>query len=186
MPLPLVSVVIPAYNHEPFIAEAIDSVARQDYPYLEIIVVDDGSQDATYKQAEQSLVRCGWPYRLVRQDNRGAHAALNYGISLAQGEYIAILNSDDRYHPQRISTLIRALQDSDSRFAFSQVFHIDDFGNPHPYHSHYRRLLFEAERLPSMSFALLLNNLAITTGNFIMHRSLYEEVGPFAPYVDLP
>lgn len=183
MPLPLVSVIIPAYNHELFIAEAIDSVTGQDYPHLEIVVVDDGSQDATYAQAEQSLARCGRPYRLVHQENRGAHAALNYGISLAQGEYIAILNSDDRYHPRRISTLIRDLQESGSRFAFSQVRHIDDGGNPHPYHPHYRRLLADAERFPSMSFALLLNNLTVTTGNFVMHRSLYEDVGPFAPYI---
>jgi len=183
MTFPLVSVVIPAYSHERYIGEAIRSVINQDYPYLEIIVVDDGSHDSTAEKAERALVDGTRSYRLIRQENMGAHAALNKGFSLAGGEFIAILNSDDRYHPQRISNMIKAMQDSERRFAFSQVQHIDEAGNLHPYHAYYQQLLTEAELYPSISFALLLNNLTVTTGNFMMHRSLYEEVGLFAPYI---
>jgi len=179
---PLISVIIPAYNHERYIGEALHSVLAQDYPDLEIIVVDDGSQDATADLAEDILKQGRRPYRLIRQANSGAHIALNTGISLAQGEYIAILNSDDRFYDQRLSKMLRELQGHGNRFSFSQVLHIDENGSPHPYHPHYLQLLAEARRFPTISFALLWNNLAITTGNFFFHRSLYEEVGPFAPY----
>lgn len=183
MSLPLVSVVIPAYNHEKYITEAINSVIYQDYPRLEIIVIDDGSQDNTYNKAESCLKNCQRPYKLEYQTNRGAPATLNYGCSIAQGDYIAILNSDDLFHPQRISIMIRILQEYGYRFAFSKVRHIDENGFLHPYQEYYHKLLTKAERFPSMSFALLLDNLAITTGNFVIEHNFFEEVGPFAPFV---
>lgn len=183
MTLPLVSVVIPAYNHEKYITEAIKSVIYQDYPRLEIIVIDDGSQDDTYIKAESCLKNCQRPYKLEHHTNRGAPATLNYGCSIAQGDYIAILNSDDRFHPQRISIMIRGLQEYGNRFAFSKVRHIDENGFLHPYQEYYHKLLTKAEGFPSLSFALLLENLAITTGNFLIKHNLLEEVGPFAPFI---
>lgn len=82
---------------------------------------------------------------------------------MASGEYVAILNSDDRYHPERLLKVFHKMRQNQSRFAFTQVSHIDEYGRPHPYHSHYLKLLAEIDLFPTVGFALLLNNLTITT-----------------------
>lgn len=180
---PLISVVVPAYNHAQYIAAAIESILTQDYPRVEIIVVDDGSTDRTAEAAEEILKQGGRPYQLIRQENTGAHAALNAGISLASGETIAILNSDDRYLPGRLSTFYNMLVDSGKRFAYSKVKHVDRAGFQHVYQYHYEGLIAQALQFPTVSFTLLRHNIAVTTGNFFFHRSLYDEVGGFAPFV---
>jgi glycosyltransferase involved in cell wall biosynthesis len=88
---PLVSVVIPAYNCAPFVTEAIESVLSQDYANKEVIVVNDGSTDAT----AEMVMRFGDRLRLIEQPNRGPAAARNRGVSEARGEYLAFLDGDD-------------------------------------------------------------------------------------------
>lgn len=97
---PLVSVVIPAYNCDRYITTAIDSVLAQTYQNVEIIVVDDGSSDST----PTILRQYGNRIRAVRQPNRGVAIARNHGISLAQGEWIAFLDADDAFLPNKLST----------------------------------------------------------------------------------
>lgn len=180
---PLISVVVPAYNHAAFIRQSLQSIIDQDYPNLEIILIDDGSIDNSAAVAENALQRGGRAYRLLRQENAGAPAALNRGIRLAKGEYIAILNDDDRYLPGRLTKLFGALTASSRRFAYSKVMHVDSIGFPHHYQPRYLHQIEEARHFPTPNFALLRNNLAVSTGNFFFHRSLFEEVGDFAPYV---
>ena len=88
---PSVSVVIPAYNAQRFLAEAIDSVLSQGHNRLEIIVVDDGSTDAT------ATVARGYPseVRLLQQENRGIGSARNAGVDAASGDLLAFLDADD-------------------------------------------------------------------------------------------
>lgn len=92
-----VSVIIPAYNHQDFLRIAIDSALNNTYGDIEVIVIDDGSTDDTRSVAENLE---GVIYH--RQINSGAHAAINKGIELSSGHYIAILNDDDLFHPQHI------------------------------------------------------------------------------------
>ncbi|HOK65953.1 MAG TPA: glycosyltransferase family 2 protein [Anaerohalosphaeraceae bacterium] len=101
-----ISVIIPAYNSEAFIRRAIDSVLAQTLPPQEIIIVDDGSTDGT-RQAVQS---CGGNIRYIRQDNQGASAARNAGILAASGEWIAFLDADDEWLPDRLALQVRLLQ----------------------------------------------------------------------------
>lgn len=89
--IPLVSVVIPAYNCERYLARAITSALNQDYPNLECIVIDDGSTDGT----AQIIESFGDRIRPIFQSNKGASAARNMGIAAAQGKYIAFLDADD-------------------------------------------------------------------------------------------
>ena len=102
MTLPLISVVIPAYNHERYIGAAIESVLEQSCPDLELIVVDDGSTDRT-GEVIQGYTDSRLHY--YHQENQDAYTTINRGISLARGRYIAILNSDDIYTPERLETL---------------------------------------------------------------------------------
>jgi hypothetical protein len=97
--LPLISIVIPAYNAEAFIAEAIDSVLAQDYLSYEIIVVDDGSTDNTPGILETYQNHL----RVIRQPNAGLGPARNAGITAARGELIAFLDADDRWLPEKLS-----------------------------------------------------------------------------------
>lgn len=99
----LVSVVIPVHNGERFLAEAIDSVAAQRYPHVEILVVDDGSTDGSAAIARRRPVR----YR--RQPNQGVAAARNTGIDVARGELIAFLDQDDVWLPHKLETQVAYL-----------------------------------------------------------------------------
>lgn len=101
----LVSVVIPAYNVGAHIAEAIDSVLVQDYPQMELIVVDDGSKDDTAE-----IVAARYPQvNLIRKTNGGAATARNVGITAAQGEFIAFLDADDIWLPGKLTAQIEHL-----------------------------------------------------------------------------
>jgi len=97
---PKVSVVMPAYNRAKEIGAAIDSVLAQTFEDIELIVVDDGSTDAT-----PEIVRAyGDRVRFFQQKNAGVGAARNAGVRLARGEYLASLDSDDVQFPFRLAT----------------------------------------------------------------------------------
>jgi glycosyltransferase involved in cell wall biosynthesis len=103
---PLVSVVIPAYNCADFIGDALDSVLDQGYPALEIIVVDDGSTDATC----DVVARRGSDVTLVRQANAGAAVARNTAMARSRGEYLAFLDADDLWLPGKLRIQVDHLE----------------------------------------------------------------------------
>lgn len=103
---PLVSVVIPAYNCAATIAEAVDSVLAQTYPAVEVIVVDDGSTDAT----PAALAAYGRRIRVVTQSNAGLAGARNAGLAAARGVYIALFDADDVCLPERIALQVEYLE----------------------------------------------------------------------------
>ena len=98
MSTPRFSVVIPAYNAETFIVRAIDSVLAQTWPAHEILVVDDGSTDAT----ADMVAKHGDRVRYLHQDNAGVSAARNAGARAATGDWLAFLDADDWYYPDRL------------------------------------------------------------------------------------
>ena len=105
---PLVTVLIPAYNAEATIKRAVDSVLAQTYRNIEIVIVDDGSRDATTEiiAAYDSVA-----IRLLRlARNRGESGAMNEGIAAAKGELIAFLDADDEWLPTKLAKQVRALQ----------------------------------------------------------------------------
>lgn len=104
----LISILMPAYNGEAYIQQAIESVIAQTYPNWELIVVDDGSTDSTANVvAEYEDPRIRYTY----QENHGQAAALNRGLDLAQGEYITTLDTDDWFTPDSLLDRIRFLED---------------------------------------------------------------------------
>lgn len=181
----LVSIVIPSYNHALYLAQCMDSALNQTYADVEVVVVDDGSTDAS---REWLLRYEGHPrVRVFLQENAGAHAAINRGVSLARGEYIAILNSDDVYMPNRVERLLQeARKRAGPALLFSTVQAIDENGQPHPADFGWNRMvadMFARWRSdPSRIDSLAFGNLAISTSNFFFRRDLWPLTGPFKSY----
>ncbi|TMI85021.1 MAG: glycosyltransferase family 2 protein [Bacillati bacterium ANGP1] len=107
VPAPLVSIIVPAFNAERFVARALRSALGQAYPNLEIIVVDDGSTDRT---AEIVRSFSDPRIRLVVQANRGQAAARNHGIRLSAGKYVTFLDADDAYLPAKVERQVAFLE----------------------------------------------------------------------------
>jgi glycosyltransferase involved in cell wall biosynthesis len=110
---PFVSVVIPTYNRLRQLSTALDSVLAQSYSNFEVIIVDDGSDDGTRQHIEKlvnSRSESDRPVRYVFQSNQGSAAARNRGIAEAGGEWIAFLDSDDIWYPDKLEWQVRAVE----------------------------------------------------------------------------
>ncbi len=183
MAAPLISVLMPAYNHEPYVREAVGSVLAQTHANLELIVIDDASRDGTW--AALSGFADARLKRRRHETNQGAHATLNEALAMARGEYLAILDSDDLYEPTRLERLLaEAVKlDPTAVFIVTDVAFIDAAGNPaeeHPRAVAYRALCRYCAGLPPSSW-FLAGNPAIGTSNFFFSRALLDKVGPFSP-----
>lgn len=109
---PLVSVIIPTYNYGHFVMAAIESVQRQDYSQIEVIVIDDGSTDNT-----PQLLSCRTDLIYVRQENQGLSAARNHGIRLAKGKYLQFLDADDLLGVTSIRERVEFLENNPDKSA---------------------------------------------------------------------
>jgi len=111
---PLVSVAIPAYNHAAYIEACLASVCAQTYPELELVLIDDGSQDDTLEVARRYLESHGDRFRRVvleRQENQGVSATSNAVIAACRGEWVHLLGSDDVLHPDKVERIQQAIAD---------------------------------------------------------------------------
>jgi glycosyltransferase involved in cell wall biosynthesis len=125
----LVSVVVPVYNGERYVGRTLQSVAEQSHRNLEILIVDDGSTDGT-GDILHGFVQQESRARILRQSNKGVAAARNLGIRSASGDFIAPLDADDIWHPERVSRQLRCLIDSpsDVGLVYSPWITIDESG----------------------------------------------------------
>ena len=113
-PFPLVSVVVPAYKHERYVTEALNSVRQDGYPNVEVVVIDDGSPDGTWERIESWVAanEDTLPIQAVRQENAGLTRTLNRLLTLARGTYVATLTSDDRLRSGGIARRVAFLESS--------------------------------------------------------------------------
>lgn len=113
-PAPLVSVVIPSYNHETYVAQALDSVLNDPYPNKEIVIIDDGSSDSTLSviKSWQSKYKDDIDTHVLSQSNKGVCITTNKGIRLAKGAFIVLLASDDYLLPGSIQMRVDYLLDN--------------------------------------------------------------------------
>ncbi len=122
----LVSVMMPAYNAERYIGQAIESVVQQTYPHWELIIVDDGSTDGT------AAVVSGWQderIRLIQQENAGEAAARNTALRHMRGEFVAFLDADDVYLPDHLEATTAFLTNHPQRDGvYTDGYHIDQYG----------------------------------------------------------
>jgi glycosyltransferase involved in cell wall biosynthesis len=174
-----VSVVVPLYNHAAYIAEAIGSVLAQGRTLLEIIVIDDGSTDGS-ADVMAALAQTDNRIRFERQENCGAHATLNRAIGLCQGEFCAILNSDDVYGQTRLEKLVAALHaDMGADIAASGIGFIDGAGQPME-NAWYTAARADFASGTPIDLALLNGNFLMTTSNFMFRRAAWPRLGTFA------
>ncbi|MFM7428014.1 MAG: glycosyltransferase family 2 protein [Elainella sp.] len=106
---PLVSVLLPVYNGEPYLAEAVESILHQSFSDFELLIIDDGSQDRS-GQILQAYAQRDTRIRLIRRANRGLIATLNEMLDLAQGEFLARMDADDIATPDRLALQVQFLQ----------------------------------------------------------------------------
>lgn len=180
---PLVSVLMPAYNHAPYVGAAVESVLGQTYAHLELIVIDDASTDDTW-----AVLRSFGDARMrvSRHDsNQGAHVTLNDAMAQARGQYVAILNSDDVYHPERLQVLVAEAEAAAKPdfFAFTDVVIIDQDDRFVPADDRaraYWRLCRDCRGSPA-DLWFLMGNPALSTSNLFFSRSLLDRVGVFSP-----
>lgn len=178
----LVSVIIPSYNHKSYIGKAVESVLSQTHRDLELIVVDDGSSDGSVE-----LLRAFTDsrLRLLTQANAGAHAAINRGLQEAEGEYLAILNSDDIFMPSRLSECLSALTEGGADLVATWIEVINTKGKPLGIKEGWRNMLpwevpaidWGKHNLDAFAGNLLASNFVSTTSNVVFSRRLYEGVG---------
>lgn len=183
MPTSLVSVVIPSYNHGRFLRHTIDSVLEGQNTALELIIIDDGSTDDSW-QIISAAAAADERVRAYRQANQGAHAAINRGLALAQGEFLTILNSDDCYAPDRLGALVTLAQFQQLDFVATGLELIDGKGDAildDPWLAEYQRMVQRTAQ-DGLWAALLERNVTVSTSNFFIRRALYEQLGPIRPY----
>ncbi len=171
-----VSVVIPAFNAEAFIRETIESVKAQTVAGVEVIVVDDGSTDRTREEVE----RFGAPVRLLRQQRGGAAQARNAGVAAAQGEWLAFLDADDTWLPDKLERQLADAARTGAPLLFTDRLNIGARG-PLPERQSDIQPLIEGDIFES----LLLGNF-ITTSSVLLRREVFDEVGQFSADPLLP
>lgn len=127
---PLVSVIMPCYNMERFISETIASVQRQTYPYWELLIVDDASTDKTVDivkniQNQDDRIRF-----FVKPEHSGIADTRNQCLNMAQGQYLAFLDSDDVWHPEKLERQLKFMTEHQIGFSYSSYDCIDETGKP--------------------------------------------------------
>jgi glycosyltransferase involved in cell wall biosynthesis len=163
-----ISVVIPTYNHARFLAQAIESALNQTYPVREVIVVDDGSTDNTPAVA----AAFGDRIRYIRQENSGPSRARNRGIREARYPWIALLDSDDWWLPEKIRLEREALaRDPDATLVYSSVYWVRQDGSWElrralPPHRLWPRLRYHQCVLGSDSVVLVRRDALLEAGGF--------------------
>lgn len=175
----LVSVVVPAYNAETYIGVAIESALDQTYPWLEVLVVDDGSTDGTAALVETFAAR-DRRVRLLRQENGGVAAARNLAIAHARGDYIAPLDADDFWYPGKIEAQVRRMEKGGPRMGLVRTWWraVDHEGRPRGASLGWTEegWLFEA-----LLFVNFIGNASVP----LFRRSCLKHVGGYDPSLRL-
>lgn len=163
----LVSVIMPAYNCEKFIKDAISSVLAQSYKNIELIVIDDGSKDTTVNIIEQ-LSQQDSRIRFLKNDkNLGVSETRNKGISLATGEWVAFLDSDDIWENNKLEKQFNKVSSTGAEFLFTGVSYINENGEPYS---------GKFEVPSNVSYKTLLRQNVITCSSVLIKKKFFNTI----------
>ncbi len=159
----LVSVIIPVYNAERFLEEALNSVLRQTYENIELVLVDDCSTD----NSGQIIARMQKDYPQIhyylQETNMGAGAARNKALELAQGRYVAFLDSDDMWLPDKIERQLALMEKTGSPFSYTAIEMMDEAGNT---------VKPKRKLRQTCDYGYLLHNTIIATSSVVIDRAV--------------
>lgn len=172
-----VSVIIPAYNKAELTVRTVRSVLDQTYSQIEILVVDDGSKDNTAEKLEPFSKEITYIYK----ENGGACSARNRGIEEAAGDYIALIDCDDIYYPEKIEKSVKCLEkDPSLGFVHTPIKLIDDTDNEIGFTS------YPADKVQgSIAHQLIVDNL-VNNSTTVIKKKVFEKVGYFDESIFIP
>ena len=179
-PLPLVSVIIPAYNAEAFIAETLESVLTQTYRHIEVLVVDDGSQDRTAEIVRKFADKDARVSQ-IQQANAGVVASRNRAIQLAKGELIAPLDADDIWMVDNLEKQVNCIQHADASVGvvYAWSFDIDEQSQPTG--------KFHAFTIEGSVYGTLLCHCFLSNASSsLIRKTCFEKSGLYRTQKDLP
>ena len=169
MKAPLVSIIMPAYNCERYIAEAITSVINQTYPNLELIVIDDSSQDNTANIVKKLALKDMRINLYQNERNMGVSKTRNKGIEIAKGEWIAFLDSDDCWTSDKLEKQMEFIKaHPNALFTYTASMFMDTQGKRYSYIMHVEKYI---------NYHTLLRKNLISCSSVIIDRSLMISVG---------
>ncbi len=174
------SVIVPLYNKAPYIKKALSSVMEQTYKDYELIVVDDGSTDDSYRDAKDVLEDSGLDYQLIHQKNTGVSTARNNGVAVSNGDYLCFLDADDWWAPtflERMDWLIKEYPEA--RIYGTNYYYVKN--------GHQRVCVTTAETGYINYCKVYAEKLQMPlwTGATCMPRDVFAEMGGFNPQMKL-
>jgi len=175
---PLVSIIIPIFNRVLYLPQAIESISKQGYEDIEIIIVDDGSTEDIFSIIKKCQAKYTFKIFYIKQKNKGPGGARNTGIKQAQGEYIAFLDSDDEWEEEFLKYTLEKLISGEYQWASTAA---------------YRDVINKDEKVTKRSIAqsnsfketddiyylLLKENIIVGPSGVIIKRKCFNEVGYF-------
>ncbi|BDA72034.1 glycosyl transferase family 2 [Calothrix sp. PCC 7716] len=170
---PLISVIIPAYNAEKFISRTLESVLSQTYENIEVLVIDDGSDDKTV-EIVQSLAQKDSRIILFQQQNSGVAVARNLGINKSQGEFIAPIDADDIWYPQNLEKQVRCMKQSDSSVGLVYSWSVD-INEQEKLTGNFRASSIEGDVFTTLICHNFLGNASST----LIRRNCLEKIGGY-------
>jgi glycosyltransferase involved in cell wall biosynthesis len=169
----LISVVMPCYNAAPYVGEAVESVLRQTYPQVELIIVDDGSTDASAQIVARLAAAHPDRITVLHQTNSGPYAARNYALGHAHGNFIAFLDADDHWHPAALERLHAAMIDTQADVAYCGWQNVGEAaGNTQPY--------LPPDYVESDAAALFLQSCPWPINGVLLRRQLVDRLNGFS------
>lgn len=173
--MPKVSVIIPTYNNSQYIVEALNSVLLQTYRDFEVIIVDDGSTDNTYKNITGIITAHPNLLKYIYQENRGLPSARNIGIKNSCGEYIALLDSDDAWLTNKLEQTINNLEEnSEISMVYSDMYLVNRQGD-----ILHKWLQTKNNFCEGYIYNQLIKENFIIPSSVVIRRRLLDEVGYF-------
>jgi alpha-1,3-rhamnosyltransferase len=172
---PLVSIVIPAYNHEQYIEQAVRSVLEQTYPNIELVVVDDGSTDGTWDRIVALHAKEGGRFSIFTKPNAGPAATLNYAIARTRGAYIGGVASDDYFLPRKIEIQMDVMLRASPSVGLNHTSAFNDYGDG-------KLVDFTGNYVPAEGAcfkSLLACESQIVAPSVLFRRSAYDAIGGF-------
>jgi len=127
---PTVSVIMPSYNHEKYLSEAIESVLNQAFPDFELIIIDDGSKDKSKEIIKAYEKKDNRIHAIFHENNKGIARTMNEGLEKAKGKFIALFSSDDVWVKDKLEKQLKILEKNEDLVVWSEAVVIDAHGNP--------------------------------------------------------